>query len=220
MEDLLECDIYSLGGERYHVQARRSWLVADIKDSLLDAYDLPEYEIQLLIGTTKLKDSDPLIGLLEESNSSRLDLCLHKSQIPLCFKRSVAERMWQGFQAHCNADGETIDRQYVTQVARFGGLFKTATRVPKLRKLPETFTFQELMERLAFHKRTISIPFGREWQKRPQLSSHIIYVDEFDRLHGTCGEPRGGDWEEDFGGFESELSLDSDDSDSSSDDDW
>eukprot|EP00928_Gymnodinium_smaydae_P019114 TRINITY_DN17304_c0_g2_i2.p1 TRINITY_DN17304_c0_g2~~TRINITY_DN17304_c0_g2_i2.p1 ORF type:complete len:248 (+),score=27.42 TRINITY_DN17304_c0_g2_i2:79-744(+) len=221
MDDILECNVISLDGKRFCVQARYTWTVLDLKDHLCRTYDIPEYEIHFAKDAAKLKDTDSLVGLLRSPGSSRLVVLLYRSHMPPCFSHVILDRMWQMFQVFCNSDRETIDGTHAVRVIRFGGLFKTAALVASLRKVPRTFTFPELMDYVACYKRRHAIPFGREDDiDGAGESLKRIYVDELDVLRGTPGAPRQGDWEEAYGSDASDLSMDSASSDESEDNDW
>eukprot|EP00928_Gymnodinium_smaydae_P001268 TRINITY_DN10481_c0_g1_i1.p1 TRINITY_DN10481_c0_g1~~TRINITY_DN10481_c0_g1_i1.p1 ORF type:complete len:211 (+),score=34.51 TRINITY_DN10481_c0_g1_i1:54-686(+) len=208
MEDHLVCDVVSLGGERIHVQAGISWTVWDLKDHLWREYDIPEYETNLAHGVVKLKDADPLSLLPLASSSSRLQLTIFRSKMPLCFPDNVVDRMWQGYHAFRNSDGQSIDGKYLIKILKFGGLFKTAFFLKRLDiPHPGKFaSFRELMEYLAKYRGLQCQPIGRDDLYPPE--DKPIYVDELDLRRGVSGVQLFEDWEEEYSYDDSDWSVD------------
>eukprot|EP00928_Gymnodinium_smaydae_P037143 TRINITY_DN25828_c0_g1_i1.p1 TRINITY_DN25828_c0_g1~~TRINITY_DN25828_c0_g1_i1.p1 ORF type:complete len:222 (+),score=34.52 TRINITY_DN25828_c0_g1_i1:118-783(+) len=143
------CDVTFISGQHITFQANCSWSVCKLRKYVRKIFRIPEYEQQYAFGLVHLRSNELLADILELHGVPQLSLSLLRSKVPDGFAHCLVRDMWRSFLKYSTDEGDTVPFNRIAEVARSGGLFRTARMVPEAHESLEAVSFPHLLDLVA-----------------------------------------------------------------------
>eukprot|EP00928_Gymnodinium_smaydae_P022262 TRINITY_DN18753_c0_g1_i1.p1 TRINITY_DN18753_c0_g1~~TRINITY_DN18753_c0_g1_i1.p1 ORF type:complete len:225 (-),score=48.30 TRINITY_DN18753_c0_g1_i1:503-1177(-) len=166
--DYVECEVSTLGGSQFVVQAESSWKVWELKEEIAAVTNIPIFEQHLIKDLCVMRNVDALINATDSNHAPHLNIGLSRWSVTDTLCDDLLSLAWRGFRAFSKDCGDTIEGARVVSMMRYAGLHEGATLVRREYELPESLSFVDLVALLAELKEALT------------SSSNLEGIREFD----------------------------------------
>eukprot|EP00928_Gymnodinium_smaydae_P006925 TRINITY_DN12472_c1_g4_i1.p1 TRINITY_DN12472_c1_g4~~TRINITY_DN12472_c1_g4_i1.p1 ORF type:complete len:213 (+),score=31.82 TRINITY_DN12472_c1_g4_i1:47-685(+) len=141
-----QCKVQTLSGDEYSVNVQTTWRIRELRKCVRTQFGIPEYEQGYVQGSVCMRSGDFVFPAQLHAPSEPVEVTLVRSTMPSCFSKSNTLKMWLSFLALSDDDGDTVQRERASQIARFEGMIELARAITAQNDLPERVSFLELLQ--------------------------------------------------------------------------